>query len=70
MILGCKNCGGFYTGLEMAQRKPPLYPWKLTEVGARVLAENLAGGEQRPCPNCGQRTLVSKSAVLTPGEPR
>ena len=40
-------------------RKPPLHPWPLTADGARVLADNEArGGENPPCTECGQRTLM------------
>lgn len=67
MIVGCKNCGSYFTGPEMAKRKPPLYPWKLTEAGARVLEQNLAGGEQRPCPTCGHRTLRSTTETSKSG---
>jgi len=54
----CKNCGGCFTDAEMSQRRPPIHPWQLTPVGQRVAAENQAmGGDPRPCPECGNRTL-------------
>ena len=58
MPIGCKNCGGYFTRQEVATRKPPAYPWKLTANGERVLAENRATGEdQYLCPSCGCGTL-------------
>ncbi|MDB4961641.1 MAG: hypothetical protein JWP01_1640 [Myxococcales bacterium] len=55
----CGNCGGFFTTTEVAQRKPPRYPWVLTASGQKVLAENQQrGGEHTPCPNCGNQTLL------------
>lgn len=57
MPIGCKNCGGYFTRDEMAKRKPPVYPWALTAHGERILAENIAAGEDRLCPNCGCGTL-------------
>lgn len=59
MMTSCKNCGGHFTDTEMAQRQPPMHPWRLTPVGERVLGENLTnGGDVRKCPNCGCQTLA------------
>jgi hypothetical protein len=56
--IGCKNCGAYFTRDELAKRKPPAYPWPLTPVGERFLAENQASGDDRYlCPNCGRGTL-------------
>ena len=58
MAIGCKNCGAYFTREEILRRKPPLHAWPLTVIGERILAENLAtGDEQAPCPTCGCRTL-------------
>jgi hypothetical protein len=59
MLVGCKNCGGYFTSDELHRRKPPVHPWPLTAVGARSLAENTARGANLPCPGCGQNTLGS-----------
>jgi hypothetical protein len=57
MVVGCKNCGGYFTSDELKHRKPPAHPWPLTPVGARSLANNAASGANFPCPACGQNTL-------------
>ena len=58
MPIGCKNCGSYFTQDEMARRKPPVYPWPLTQTGERVLAENRENGDDQVlCPNCGCGTL-------------
>jgi len=57
MLVGCKNCGGYFTAAELQKRKPPIHRLPLTEVGARVLAQNTAHGANAPCPACGQNTL-------------
>lgn len=58
MLIGCKNCGSHFSEHEMRMRPPPLHSWPLTRVGERVLLENEAtGGDPRPCPTCGQKTL-------------
>lgn len=58
MIVSCKNCGSHFTADEMRLRRPPLHPWKLTPAGQRVALENeRAGGDPRPCPVCGCKTL-------------
>jgi hypothetical protein len=59
LLVGCKNCGGYFTSDEVQRRKPPLHPWRLTAVGARSLAANTARGANSPCPTCGQNTLGS-----------
>ena len=63
MLVGCKNCGGYFNSNELERRKPPVHRWPLTAVGARVLADNVANGKDVPCPACGQNTLGS---ALTP----
>jgi hypothetical protein len=68
-LISCKNCGGFFTRDEVMRMKAPPHPWRLTAVGERVLAENVASGDDKwPCPTCGQKTLraatVPKSGVL------
>jgi hypothetical protein len=62
MLVGCKNCGGYFTPAELRLRKPPMYPWALTAAGARSLAQNTARGDNVPCPTCGQNTLGSAPA--------
>ena len=63
MLVGCKNCGGYFTSEELQKRKPPVHRWPLTPAGARILAQNDANGANVPCPGCGQNTLGS---ALTP----
>lgn len=59
-LLRCVNCRSFITQQELAMRKPPGHPWKLTADGERVLRENEArGGDNPQCPECGHRTLIS-----------
>jgi hypothetical protein len=59
MLLGCKNCGGYFTRQEVANRKPPMHPWQLTGTGARELASNQTSGiHGEICPMCGQQTLA------------
>ena len=57
MVVGCKNCGGYFTSSELQRQKPPIHPWPLTAVGARTLAQNAARGASVLCPTCGQNTL-------------
>lgn len=58
MVIGCKNCGGYFSEDEIRVRPTPPHRWPLTRVGERVLLENEAdGGDLRPCPTCGQKTL-------------
>jgi hypothetical protein len=58
LLISCKNCNGYFNRDEVMRLKAPPHPWKLTAVGERVLAENVANDEDKwPCPNCGQRTL-------------
>jgi hypothetical protein len=59
MLVGCKNCGGYFTSDEVQRRKPPVHPWPLTAVGAQILAANTERGDNSPCPTCGQNTLGS-----------
>lgn len=59
MLVGCKNCGGYFTATEVQRRKPPIHRWPLTAVGARTLAANTELGANAPCPTCGQNTLSS-----------
>jgi hypothetical protein len=57
-MTGCKNCGSHFTDDELRVRKPPVHPWPLTAVGQRVMLENATnGGDARPCPQCGCRSL-------------
>lgn len=67
MLVGCKNCGGYFTSDELQKRKPPVHPWPLTAVGALRLADNTARGENVPCPGCGQNTLVDTPSTGHPG---
>jgi rubrerythrin len=63
MLVGCKNCGGLFNGRELAQMKPPMHAWKLTEAGERTQNENIAtGANPWPCPSCGHRSL--RAAVV------
>lgn len=58
MLISCKNCGSYFTENEMRLRPSPLHSWQLTRIGQRVLLENeQAGGDPRPCPICGCKTL-------------
>ena len=57
MLVGCKNCGGYFTRDELARLKPPVHPWPLTARGEQSLAANAARGTDSPCPSCGQNTL-------------
>jgi len=58
-VLRCGNCKSFITAQELAMRKPPLHPWKLTPDGERTARENEArGGENPQCPECGHRALI------------
>ena len=58
MLISCKNCGSHFTENEMRVRPPPVHAWQLTPVGQRVLLENeQTGGDLRPCPVCGCKTL-------------
>lgn len=59
MLVGCKNCGGYFTERELQLRKPPVHPWTLTPVGQRMLAQNTERGANLPCPKCGQNTLAN-----------
>jgi len=59
MLVGCKNCGGYFTADELQRRKPPVHCWPLTPSGARTLAQNVAAAANFPCPVCGQNTLGS-----------
>jgi hypothetical protein len=59
VLVGCKNCGAYFTQDEVQRRKPPVHPWPLTETGARRLAENTTRGVDVSCPGCGQNTLGS-----------
>ena len=63
MLVGCKNCGGYFTSEELNKRKPPVHKWPLTVVGERILAQNVARGANVACPACGQNTLGN---ALTP----
>ena len=63
MVTGCKNCGGFFTVDEMARLRTPMHMWRLTAIGERIAQENATqGGDQRPCPTCGHKTLRSSNA--------
>jgi hypothetical protein len=66
MLVGCKNCGGYFTSDELRRRTPPVHRWPLTAVGARILAQNTARGANVPCPACGQNTLGSAPAAASP----
>jgi len=57
-VIGCKNCGSYFTHDEMLRLKPPLNAWPLTATGKRVSDENRTlGRDQSACPTCGCRTL-------------
>jgi hypothetical protein len=58
-VIRCGNCKGYITQDELAMRKPPMHPWRLTADGERVAQENTARGGTNPqCPECGNRTLI------------
>lgn len=63
MLVGCKNCGAYFTADELQRRKPPVHPWPLTATGERSLAQNTARGANAPCPGCGQNTLGSPGST-------
>lgn len=64
MVLGCRNCGGYFTGDELAKLKAPVHPWKLTSHGEIALAQNAASGQpQWTCPTCGHQTLRAREAA-------
>ena len=67
MLVGCKNCGGYFTSHELERRKPPVHPWPLTAVGAQSVARNVASGADFPCPMCGQNALAN--AALPTSQP-
>ncbi len=66
MLVACKNCGTHFTEHEMATRRPPMHPWQLTPVGARVLQENETAGDRRPCPQCGNFPVRGASGSTPP----
>lgn len=54
----CANCKSYITEQELALRKPPAHPWRLTPEGERRLQAAGAGAQDPRCPECGQPTLV------------
>jgi ribosomal protein S27AE len=61
MAIKCGNCGGYFLADELAMRKPPRHPWRLTAQGEQALAKNQQpGGDHRPCPECGNQTLIGE----------
>lgn len=61
MAIKCGNCGGYFLADELAMRKPPRHPWRLTAQGEQALANNQQpGGDPRPCPECGNQTLIGE----------
>lgn len=60
MAMRCANCTGYFLEDELAMRKPPRHPWKLTPAGAQAVAANQQpGGDLRPCPECGHPALTT-----------
>lgn len=59
MAIKCANCNGYFLADELAMRKPPRHPWRLTPPGEQALAANQQpGGDLRQCPECGNQTLI------------
>jgi hypothetical protein len=57
MLVGCRNCGSYFTEDEIRKRKPPMHSWKLTPQGEQAQSDNVERGENTPCPKCGQNSL-------------
>lgn len=69
MAIKCGNCNGYFLADELALRKPPRHPWRLTAAGEQALARNQQpGGDPRACPECGNVTLIGEMSRVPHGD--
>jgi DNA-directed RNA polymerase subunit RPC12/RpoP len=59
MTIVCANCGRGFTRDQVLNMRPPHPPHPLTKRGEAALFNNqVSDQEPRPCPGCGNKTLV------------
>lgn len=68
MLVGCKNCGGYFTPAEIEKLRRPAHKWSLTPGGEQMLAQNTASGAHVLCPKCGHNTLGLGAAPVPPSQ--